>query len=191
MFSAGMDLDESLAADAEKLADLHERLFTAFVWLDKPLIVAVHGAALAGGTGLVANAHIVIAADDATFGLTEIRIGLWPFLIFRSVVAAIGERRTVELSLSGRVFGAPEAQAYGLVHHVVPAAELESRAVEIARTVADSSPTAIASGLAFVERTRGLGVHEAGLTARMFRQEIFEGDDFQQRVREFRAKRKP
>jgi enoyl-CoA hydratase/carnithine racemase len=190
-FSAGMDLNESLAAEAAALADLHDRLFTAFVWLDKPLIAAVQGAALAGGTGLVANAHIAISADDATFGLTEIHIGLWPFLVFRAVVAAMGERRTMELSLSGRIFGAAEAQSYGLVHHVVPAAELESRALEIARAVAESSPMAIASGLAFVEETRGLGLEEAGRIARNFRQQIFEGDDFQERVRRFRARKKP
>src|SRR5438309_452356 len=62
-FSAGMDLDEALSQEPAVLADLHDRLFTAFVWLDKPLIAAVHGTALAGGTGLVANAHISIAAE--------------------------------------------------------------------------------------------------------------------------------
>src|SRR5581483_7880719 len=127
-FSAGMDLDEALTADPGTLADLQERLFTAYTWLTKPLIAAVHGAALAGGMGLTANAHIAIAADDATFGLTEIRIGLWPFVIFRAVSAAIGERRSIELAVTGRIFGAAEAQSYGLVHHVVPAAELEARA---------------------------------------------------------------
>jgi enoyl-CoA hydratase/carnithine racemase len=191
IFSAGMDLDEAMSHEAAALADLHERLFTAFVWLDKPLIVAVHGAALAGGTGLVANAHIAIAAEDATFGLTEIRIGLWPFLIFRAVVAAIGERRTVELSLSGRIFSASEAQSYGLVHHVVPAAELEARALEIGQAVAESSPMAVASGLAFVEETRGVGIEEAGRIGRNFRRQIFEGEDFQERVKSFRARRKP
>ena len=70
-FSAGMDLDEALTADAGMLADVQERLFTAYTWLTKPLIAAVQGAALAGGTGLAANAHIVIAAEDATFLLVR------------------------------------------------------------------------------------------------------------------------
>jgi enoyl-CoA hydratase/carnithine racemase len=186
-----MDLDEALSTEAAALADLHDRLFTAFVWLHKPLIVAAHGAALAGGTGLVANAHLAVAAEDATFGLTEIRIGLWPFLIFRAAVAAMGERRTVELSLSGRIFSAAEAQSYGLVHHVVPAAELESRVRNIAQAVAESSPMAIASGLAFVRETRGATLEGAGRIARNFRQQIFDGGDFQDRVRKFRAKGKP
>jgi len=188
-FSAGMDLDEALTADPGTLADLQERLFTAYTWLTKPLIAAVHGAALAGGTGLAANAHIVIASDDATFGLTEIRIGLWPFVIFRSVVAAMGERRCVELSLTGRIFGAAEAFSYGLVHKIVPAAELESVALETARAVADSSAAALAAGLAFVQESRGMSTEQVGRGARGYRQQICEGEDFQQRVRQFRAKR--
>jgi enoyl-CoA hydratase/carnithine racemase len=188
-FSAGMDLDEALTPESGGLGNLHERLFTAFAWLQKPLVAGVQGNALAGGTGLAANAHIVVAADDARFGLTEVRIGLWPFLIFRAMVAAVGERRTVELSLSGRIFGAAEAREYGLVHHVVPAAELETRAIEIARSVAEWSPMAIESGLAFVQETRGLGLMDAGRVARNFRQQIFESEDFQERVRAFLTKR--
>ena len=187
-FSAGMDLDEVLSPAAATLADVHERLFTAFAWLEKPLIAAVQGNALAGGTGLAANAHIVIAADDARFGLTEIGIGLWPFLIFRAVVAAMGERRTVELSLSGRIFTAAEAKDYGLVHHVVPAAELENRGRELASRVAESSPMAIESGLGFVQETRNLNLADAGRVARDFRRQIFESEDFQQRVRALRTK---
>jgi enoyl-CoA hydratase/carnithine racemase len=188
-FSAGMDLDEVLTPAGAALADVHERLFTAFAWMEKPLIAAVQGNALAGGTGLAANAHIVIAADDARFGLTEIRIGLWPFLIFRAVVAAVGERRAVELSLSGRIFGAAEGQAYGLVHQVVPAADLEARARELAGAIAGSSPLAIESGLGFVQETRNLNLADAGRVARDFRRQIFESEDFQQRVRAFRTKR--
>jgi enoyl-CoA hydratase/carnithine racemase len=190
-FCAGMDLDEALTADAGMLADVQERLFTAYAWLTKPLIAAVQGAALAGGTGLAANAHIVIAAEDATFGLTEIRIGLWPFVIFRSVSAAIGERRAIEVALTGRIFGAGEALAHGLVHQVVAAVELQSHALAVARMVANSSPAALASGLAFVKESRGVSLEQVGRDARNYRKQICEGEDFQQRVRELRSKRKP
>ena len=188
-FSAGMDLDESLSPETSlPLADLHERLFTAYAWMDKPVVAAVHGAALAGGTGLVANAHIAIAADDATFGLTEIRLGLWPFLIFRAVSRAMGERRAVELSLTGRIFGAAEALDYGLVHESVPAGKLGARAAEVAASLAQASPAAISSGLAYVENARGVGVEEAGRMARTFRQQIFHSEEFRAKVREFRRK---
>src|ERR1700688_3152966 len=127
-FCAGMDLDEMLTPAEAELGPAHERLFIIGRRVTTPIIAAVHGPALAGGTGLAANAHIVIASDDATFGLTEIRIGLWPFVVFRAVVAAIGERHAVELGISGRIVGAAEAHALGLVHHVVAATDLVARA---------------------------------------------------------------
>src|SRR5947207_2780206 len=117
-FCSGMDLSEMLTPAESSLAPLHERLFTIGRAATTPIIAAVHGPALAGGTGLAANAHIVIASDDATFGLTEMRIGLWPFVIFRAVVAAVGERHAVELGITGRIVDAREASMLGLVHHV-------------------------------------------------------------------------
>src|SRR5207244_3137581 len=139
-FCSGMDLSEMLTPAEESLGPLHERLFTMVRWVSTPIIAAVHGAALAGGTGLVANAHIVVAAEDATFGLTEIRIGLWPFVVFRAVVAAVGERRAVELSVTGRIIDAREAAGMGLAHHLAPPAELEARAGKIAAEVALGRP---------------------------------------------------
>src|SRR5438105_4724909 len=116
-FCAGMDLKEMAEDDDTSRVDvLHEQLFTLGARIGKPLVAAVQGAALGGGTGLVANCHVVIAGEDAIFGLTEIRLGLWPFLIFRSVMAALGERRTIELALTGRTFSAAEAREIGLVH---------------------------------------------------------------------------
>ena len=108
-FSAGMDLDEALSPDASEKTAIHERLFTLGARATKPIVAAVQGPALGGGVGLMANAHIVVAAHGTTFGLTEIRIGMWPFVIFRSVSNAIGERRATELALTGRIFGLPAA----------------------------------------------------------------------------------
>jgi len=184
-FCAGMDLNE-ITAD---LVDLHEQLFTTVFRLNKPLIAAVHGAALAGGTGLVANAHVAIASEDATFGLTEIRIGLWPFLIFRSVTLAIGERRAIELSLTGRIFGTTEAQAWGLVHQVMPAADLLERSREIASAIASASPAAIQSGLRYVREARTQSWAEAGRLAARARGEIFRSPEFQEKLRVFREKK--
>ena len=190
-FCAGMDLHEVLSPGAADVNDVHERIFTAGIRLTKPLIAAVHGAALAGGTGLAANCHIVVAADDATFGLTEIRIGLWPFVIFRTVVAALGQRRATELALTGRIFGASEAREYGLVHHVVDSAVLLQTAHEIAAAIAEASPTAIQAGLAFVRDARGRSWEEAGDLARQMRNEVFRSADFQEGIRAFQEKRPP
>jgi len=190
-FCAGMDLHEVLSPAAGQVNELHERIFTAGIRLTKPLIAAVHGPALAGGTGLAANCHIVVAAEDATFGLTEIRIGLWPFVIFRTIVAALGERRATELALTGRIFGAAEAREYGLVHHVVEPAALVEGAREMANSIAAASPTAIHAGLAFVRDARGKSWEQAGDLARRMRNEVFHSADFQEGIRAFQEKRKP
>lgn len=188
-FCAGMDLREFADVDARAVSQVHEQLFTIGARLGKPLIAAVHGAALAGGTGLAANCHIVIATADATFGLTEIRLGLWPFLVFRAVAAAMGERRTVELALTGRVLGAVEAREFGLVHEI--AADGEARAMEVASALAESSPTAMRSGLQCVQEVRGKDWKLAGEISQRARREIFETADFQEGIRAFREKRKP
>jgi enoyl-CoA hydratase/carnithine racemase len=186
-FCAGMDLTEIHGGIPEGLNRSHEQLFTMGARLVKPVVGAVHGAALGGGTGLVANCHVVIASESATFGLTEIRLGLWPFLVFRAVSAAIGERRSTALALTGWVFPATEAREMGLIHEV--SADLENRAMEIARDIAAWSPTSIRTGLTFVQQVRGLSWDEAGAVARRVRSEVFESADFREGIEAFREKR--
>lgn len=189
-FCAGMDLQEvGAVSSTEAINQAQEFLFTLGASLSKPLIAAVRGPALGGGAGLVANCHIVVASEDARFGLTEIRLGLWPFLVFRSVAAALGERRTVELALTGRTFAAAEARQMGLIHEISP--DPEARAAEIAAEVAGFSPTAILSGMTFVQEARGLDWRAAGDIARQVRDEVFRSEDFREGLRAFREKRAP
>ncbi len=189
-FCAGMDLGEmERNPDTAVINAAHERLFTVGARLTKPLVAAVQGAAVGGGTGLVANCHIVVAGPDAVFGLTEVRHGLWPFLIYRAVAAALGERRTLELALTGRMFEAGEAREMLLVHEV--AADALARAREIARLVSEYSPTAIESGMAFVHQQRELNMEQAGIAAQVARNHVFAGADFEEGMRAFREKRPP
>jgi methylglutaconyl-CoA hydratase len=188
-FCAGMDLAELGTVSYDKVDQVHEQLFTMGSRLAKPVIATVEGPALGGGTGVVANCHIVIASEAATFGLTEIRLAMWPFLIYRPVAAALGERRTMELALSGRIFGAQEAKDLGLVHEV--AANAAARAAEIAETVASYSPSAIRNGMLFVQDVQERGWKHAGELARLVRKDVFVSDDFVEGVRAFREKRKP
>jgi len=189
-FCAGMDLKETAGpCDLRQIDALHEHLFTVYTRLQKPLIGAIQGAALGGGMGLVSNCHIAVAAPDASFGLTEIRLGLWPFLVYRGVSAALGERRTLELALTGRTFSAAEAREAGLIHEV--AADPLARALEIARGVAETSPAAIQGGLSFVQQVRGLDWTRAGAVARKVREEAFGSEDVAEGIRAFLEKRPP
>jgi enoyl-CoA hydratase/carnithine racemase len=188
-FSAGMDLKELGTVSAETINNVHEQLFTLSMRLGTPLIAAVNGLAVGGGAGLVANCHIVVASEKAQFGLTEIKLGLWPFLVFRAMHAAVGERRAVELALTGRIFDVKQACNMGLVHEV--AADAGARAMEIAEGLSRSSPSAIRSGLDFVQEVRNKDWETAGMIARRIRDELFQSGDFQEGLRAFREKRQP
>ena len=188
-FCAGMDLEEAGSGQFVKINQVHEQLFTLYARMGKPMVAAVQGSALGGGTGLVANFHYVTCSEEARFGLTEIRLGLWPFLVSSAVTLAIGERRTVELALTGRIFGAAEAKEMGLVHEI--AADPLPRAMEVAGQMANASPTAIRSGLEFIQEIRGKNWAASADIARRVRDEVFHSSDFAEGVAAFREKRKP
>lgn len=188
-FCAGMDVGELGAVSNQEINHAQERLFTVGGRLRKPLIGAVDGVAFGGGMALAANCHILVAGDAARFGLTEIRLGLWPFMVFHAVSAAVGERRTLELALTGRAFGNGEALEIGLAHEA--AEEALPRAAEIADTVAAFSPTAIAEGLRFVHEARQLPPQAAVWMARRIRDQVLDSPDFHEGVLAFREKRRP
>jgi enoyl-CoA hydratase/carnithine racemase len=188
-FCSGMDLEEVLGADQDVLVDLHERLFTTIQRARKPIVAAVPGIALAAGMGLAANAHIVIAAPEARFGLTEIRVGIWPVVVFRAVVRAIGERRATELSLTGRIITADEALKFGLVTEI--ASDPKIKALEVAQKLSQFSPTAIATGLEYGESIRGLSWSETVPISRRMRGDLMASEDFTEGVRAFLEKRPP
>ena len=190
-FCAGMDLSEALEADAEAMVALHLELFSIGSRIDKPVIAAVQGAALAGGLGLALNGHAVMAASDARFGLTERRIGLWPCAIFRAVAAAAGERKALELALTARVFDAEEALRLGIVDFVVSPEELGDKAASLAASIAEGSAAASAEGLRFVRAIRGKDEEEAAGLAAEFRLRAHRSPDFREGVLAFRGKRKP
>ncbi|MEM9487837.1 MAG: enoyl-CoA hydratase-related protein [Myxococcota bacterium] len=152
VFSAGGDLGAMGGKGGERPQSAAEprsltELFPAMHGLGKPIIAMVNGHALAGGMGLVVACDLVVASDQATFGLTEIRVGLWPMMITAELVRNIGRKKTLELMLTGKRISADEAAAIGLVNRVVPAGELEQATGELATSLAERSPAAMALGL--------------------------------------------
>jgi enoyl-CoA hydratase/carnithine racemase len=190
VFSAGMDMEEAAHSGAE-MNRLQDELFTMGVRSLKPIVIGVNGAALGGGLGLVAQGDVVLASERAVFGLPEVRIGLWPFFIYRALEAAIGNRRTLQASLTGHLFHPDEAVQWGLVHKVCPAMELDERVKVLARELAKGSPEAISAGLEYVKRSRWVSAEEAGKVAGELRSRLMAGADFKEGVAAFREKREP
>jgi enoyl-CoA hydratase/carnithine racemase len=188
-FSAGMDLAEIAQPDFIRQADVHEELLTIGFRYSKPIIAAVQGAVFGGAVALVANAHVVVAAEDTKFCCTEIHIGLWPYVAFRAIEAAVGERRAMELALTGRVAPAAEANEWGLVTQVVPPEKVGEAATRFAVQMEAFDADALSQGVQFINQSRGLPPEEAGMVARRFRDRTFQSAAFQAAVRKFLAKR--
>lgn len=139
---AALDLTEDAnMLDALAMSDMYRTIDRC----PKPVIVRVHGAAIAGGSGLCAVADAVVAEDGALFGFTETKLGIIPAVITPFVLAKIGVSHARRLFLTGERFGAERARAIGLVHDVVPAAALDATVDAIAGELATAGPAAIAA----------------------------------------------
>jgi enoyl-CoA hydratase/carnithine racemase len=178
-FCAGMEINEAARGDVTSVSRVQETLFTVGARLTKPLIGAVQGVALGSGMGLVANCHVAIAAENATFGLTGIRYGLWSFVIYPAVAAAVGQRRALALTMTGEVINAAEALRIGLVHQVVPVEEVEQRALDVAHTVANYSLHAMHCGLRFAHEIQGHTWKASSCEGSRVREQYVKSAEFQ------------
>ena len=148
-FSAGADIQwmkrtaayshEENIKDAAHLSDLMRTL----KFLNKPTIAQVQGAALGGGVGLIACCDIAIASTDATFALSEVKIGLIPAVISPYVIAAMGERTARRYMLTGEKINAMDAKNAGFIHEVAAPDALETATQEIIQTILANSPQAV------------------------------------------------
>ncbi|HET7698593.1 MAG TPA: enoyl-CoA hydratase-related protein [Vicinamibacterales bacterium] len=151
VFCAGADLTwmSKMAAytHEENVRDAREaaRMFAALDALPIPLIGRVHGAALGGGVGLAAVCDIVVAADDAAFALTEVKLGIIPAVISPYTIAKIGRSAARELFLTGARFSAARAREIGLVHAVADPGDLDRVVAKYVNDLLTSGPEAVAA----------------------------------------------
>src|SRR5207249_10014973 len=110
------------------------------------------GGCFGGGTGLVAACDVVIAAEDAVFSIAEVRWGLTAAIILPQLADAIGVRQLRRYALTGERFGAAEARRIGLVHEVVPRAELEAAGERMLGQLLEDGPVAVAQTRALALR---------------------------------------
>ncbi|HET6274314.1 MAG TPA: enoyl-CoA hydratase-related protein [Candidatus Cybelea sp.] len=144
---ASLDLSfESNVADAERMSDM----FRAIDRCPKPVVARIHGAALGGGAGLAAVCDIVIAADDAIFGFTEVKLGIIPAVISPFALAKIGVSHARALFLTGERFDARHAQTIGLVHEVVSSDQLDDAVERRITELHTAGPEAIGAAKVLV-----------------------------------------
>jgi len=146
-FCAGADLkgvgDRGTTLQARESFGGLARILEAIARMRTPVIAQVHGFALAGGCGLVAGCDIVIAADDAVFGLPELKVGLVPAIVMAPILRSVGRKRGLLMILSGEQIPAREAYEMGLVSRLVPRGSLSEAVSDLARALAGLSPTAV------------------------------------------------
>lgn len=131
VFCSGADLTEASTTPMEEGARAIVSLQRTIVGLSKPVVAVVVGAARAGGIGIVAASDVVLAAEDATFALTEVKLGLAPAVISLTVLPRLTQRAAALTALGGEVFTGAEAVDYGLVTKAVPADQLDAALTEL------------------------------------------------------------
>jgi len=197
-FSAGADLNwmqrmggytfEENVDDALGLAEM----IRALDELPKPTIALVQGPAYGGGVGLVAACDMAIAAaETAKFALTEVKLGLIPAVISPHVLAAIGPRQARRYFVTGETFDAAEALRIGLVHQIVPAADLETTARGVLGTLAGNGRRAMADVKDLITAVNGRPIDDALLhdTAERIAR-ARSSDEGRERITAFLEKRK-
>jgi methylglutaconyl-CoA hydratase len=196
-FCAGMDLEalcnlatqtqEQHVADAERMGKMFYRVYS----FPKPLIAAVNGAAIAGGTGLATLADFTLAVPQAKFGYTEARIGFLPAVVSVFLLRQVGEKIARELLLTGKIFGAAEAHRLGLVTEIVAPDTLMSAARDLARTLAALSPTSLALTKRLILRWNEAEIQRDLAIAVRESAEIRRTADFREGLSAFLEKRTP
>lgn len=173
VFCSGADLSEAAGGSMEQGALEIVRLQRAILTHPKPVVCRLQGAVRAGGTGIVAASDVVVAAERATFALTEVKLGLAPAAISLTVFPRMTSRGAALTALGGEVFSAQQALEHGLVTQVVADEELDAAVAAVAASLATGAPQGLRETKALlnaplVEHLDARGAEVAALSARLF-----------------------
>jgi len=178
---------EANLAEAEKL----DAMFAALAKFPRPVVGRIHGGVYGGGVGFCCACDIAVASDDARFGLTEVRLGILPGLISPYVLRRLGDRAARELMLTGERFGAADALRVGLVHHVVPAAELDAKIGQRVAELLQGAPHAQGRIKTLLELWAEVGWEEYRQGLPRTLAEVRSGDEARDGLAAFLEKRRP
>jgi methylglutaconyl-CoA hydratase len=196
-FCSGMDLEnlkqllghspEQNLKDSETMA----RLFRTLYEFPKVTIAAVNGAAVAGGTGLALLCDLTLAAPEARFGYTEVRIGFVPAIVSTFLLRQVGEKHARDLLLTGRLFAADEALRLGLINEIVATNNLMTRARELAASLLENSAASLRATKQLLADHGKAELDVQIATAVRENAAIRQTADFREGISSFLEKRKP
>jgi methylglutaconyl-CoA hydratase len=184
--AAGFTRDENLR-EAQALADLFFTVYNS----PKPIVARVQGAALGGGSGLVAASDIPVAALGTQFGFTEVRLGIVPALISPYVIGKIGESAARELFLTGERFEAVRAAEIGLVRAAVPPEDLDAAVEGRVQELLQAGPRAVAEAKALIREVAWKRVEDVQRYTVERISDLRVSPEGQEGMRAFLEKRKP
>lgn len=196
-FCAGIDLDmlQNIAKqspgenqeDSRRIAKMFRKIWS----YSRPMIAAVNGHALAGGCGIATLCDFTLAVPEAKFGYTEVKIGFLPAIVSVFLTRQIGEKRSRDLLLTGRLVEAAEAKELGLVNEIVPADKLMDRARELADVILGASPSSITRAKHLLVSAAAAGVDHDLERAVLESARVRCTPDFKEGLAAFLEKRKP
>ena len=191
-FCAGVDVRDHLPDRGAEMIRTFDRACALLLEIGAPVVAAVQGAALGGGAELALVCDLVWAAETATFGFPEIKLGVFPPVAAVGLAGVVSAQRAAELVLTGRILPAAEAERIGLVNRVVPAAELEAAVETLVGELATLSPEA----LRVAKRALGLGrarpePQAIAAAEKIYLEERLEAADALEGLHAFMEKRAP
>jgi methylglutaconyl-CoA hydratase len=192
-FCVGADMKSAtaLALDPSTPDQPFSRLLRAAHASKVPLIARVNGICMAGGVALVAMCDMAIAADHATFGLPEVKVGLFPMQILAVLQGLIPARDLYEMCLTGEPVDAHEAKAMGLLNHVVPADQLDAKVEWLVDRLVDKSPSVIRRGRYALRQAQAMPFAESIAFTEGQMGLVMLDDDAREGMQAFMQKRKP
>jgi enoyl-CoA hydratase/carnithine racemase len=193
-FCAGHDLSEMVGRDPafyRHLFDVCCELMETIQSIPQPVIAQVHGIATAAGCQLAATCDLVVASEDARFATPGVKIGLFCSTPMVALSRAVGQKKAMEMLLTGEFVSAEEALAEGLVNKVVPAEELEAETRKLAEKIAEASPLVVGVGKQAFYRQLEMPTEQAYAHTREIMSFNATFADAQEGICAFLEKRKP
>lgn len=190
-FCAGADLKAKPGNETGGREVPYPQLLTQMQDNPKPVIVAVNGAAFAGGLGLVGAADISVSVDDVQFSFSEVRIGVIPAMIAVVCLPKLGTHQGMKLFLTGERFSAQQAVDMGFIHRAVASDQLESAVQEEIDMIRLGGPIAIEECKKLVRRVPQLNREEGFAETQPWSASLFASEEGREGMLSFREKRKP